>query len=190
MSRVTKILLAGQVLLFVAIAICTILMPQFFFSTDQGGMSNYGLHARTSPFFIVGFAGCAFLTCLAALSLPRAIPHYSELRVSLLIVGVLGLLMAVTTFTYKLNPMLNVLHVRGAQFLALLEAVISTWYVRRLVKDHINRIAYGVLLIGLVVGIFTVLGALHLLFTAEFLASLGFGIVAVHTVDALTSQKD
>lgn len=189
MTRSAKLLLSGQVMLFAAIFVCTALMPRFFFSADQGGMSNYGLHGRTIVPFLIGFGGCALLTCAAAAVLPRSTAHYRAVAVSLWLIGCFGLLLAVTTFTYKLSPLLNTLHIRGAQILAAVEGIVGSWYALWLVRDRINYVGYAILLAGLVLGVLTVFGILHVLFTAEFLASLGFGIIAVHTADMLTKQK-
>lgn len=186
MSRSAKLLLTSQLLLFAAIAVCTILMPQFFWSTDQGGMSNYGLHSRTLVPFLIGFGGCALFTCAAAVTLPKTMPHLRAVQASLWLIGLFGLVLAITTFTYKLSPLLNTFHVRGAQILAAVEGFVGTWYALWLVKNHLNYIGYAILCVGLVLGILTVIGSVHLLFTAEFLASLGFGIVAVHTIHILT----
>lgn len=186
MSKTVKYLLASQILLAVAIVICTIILPQFLFSRDQGGMSNYGVHHETIVPFTVGFAGAGILICLAALMVPPKTAYASGLRASLLSVGLACLLMVLTTYTYKLSHTLDLLHIYSAQSLGLIEAAIGTWYAKKLVKDRFNNIVLAIFAVGFLLGIFTVAGLLHVLFVAEALTAFSFGAIMVHTVRHLT----
>jgi hypothetical protein len=189
MLKAAKLLLASQIVLAVSVVVCTIILPQFLFSRDQGGMSNYGVNSETIIPFTIGFAGAGILICYAAWVLPQKTAHFKSLRFTLWLIGLLCLVLVATTYAYKLNHVLDLVHVYSAQFLALVEAVVGVWYARRLVKDRKNQILLGIFWFGFALGLLTVGGVLHVLFVAEALTAFSFGAIMVHTVYALTNQK-
>ncbi len=187
MSKVVKLLLISQIVLVLAIIICTALLPQFLFSTDQGGVSNYGVNTETVVPFTLGFIGCGVLICLGAFALPKDARHQSSFRAALLLVGGLCLLVAVTTYTYKINAFFDNLHVFSTQALFLAEVPLAMWFALELVKSTLSRYLLIAFFFGFLLAVLTLLGMIHLLFIAEILTTFSFGALMVLAARKLTT---
>src|SRR5687768_5459989 len=63
---VPALVLCSQLALAGALAVCVPLMPDFLFSSTMGGVSNYGVHARTVVPYSAGIVISAGLLLTAA----------------------------------------------------------------------------------------------------------------------------
>src|SRR5437762_574500 len=98
-NKASKYLLASQISLYGFLTICTLLMPQFLFERDQGGISNFGIHSLTVVPYSLGFGLCAIFILLAANSLPISIKSYSAVKRALFAVAGLCVLAVFSTYT-------------------------------------------------------------------------------------------
>lgn len=176
-------------LLAITIAICTILMPQFLFSTDQGGVSNYGVQTRTLWVFTLGFIGCGALIIAGALRLPVSANHRRALRNVLLLVGVLTLLVAVTTYTYKINHFFNLLHVYSTVALFLVQVPITLWFYRISKNKGRDVKLLAIFMLGFTLSVLTYFGLIHVLFVAEVMTIFSFGALMIFITHQATSEQ-
>lgn len=189
MNKAAKFLLASQLVLLVALVICTILLPKFLFSTDQGGASNYGVNAKTIVPFTVGFVGCGLLVILGAGAVEKQWQHAKGFRASLRLIGILCVMVAATTYTYKINNFFDRLHIYSAIAIFFAELPLAFWYALRLALTSTAKRLLIAYMIGFLLAGLTFFGWLHILFVAEVLATFSFGWLMVHTADRLAIQK-
>lgn len=177
----------GQFSLFGFLLICLALIPHFLFESNEGGVSNYGLYARTVVPYTLAFGLCGSLTLRSALVMPKQTPSYKALRGWLAALGILLIAVLVSTYPYKVNDTLNAIHVDAGTALAFLELGLGAWFALGLVRDLKNGALFALQLAGFGLGVLTHFGAIHILFVTELLTSLAFGTIMVRTVDGLTS---
>lgn len=182
-AHAAKYVLYAQVLFALGMAACTVLMPQFAFSRDQGGVSNYGVHSRTVAAFTVAFWGCGLLMLKAARALRRDSPERQH-SLTADVVGAVGwliLLTAITTYPYKINNFFDELHIWTSVILIVSELAAGT-YLWRLGRSAACNWLFGLQLAGFCLTLLTFLGVLHVLFAGEVAAGLGFGLLAVRSL--------
>lgn len=171
------LIILSQLVLAASIIACTVILPQFFWSSNQGGISNYGVHHETALLFSVGFGGCGGLLLWAAACLPVRSRHHHWLKVSIVAVAVLILLVAVTTYTYKLSPLLDKLHIASTFILFFAQLPLAIWYAFWLDKSRPARLLFWSYGAGLVLLGLTYFNVIHILFIAEVVAAFSFGLL-------------
>lgn len=166
-------------LLGLCLLVCILIIPGYFFSLNQGGLSNYGTEDKTVWLFIAGFGAASLGTLLAALTLPRSVTWLWQWRVGLLVLAGLYLAVMLTTFSYKDNESLRQLHEQAA--LALFAAMLAEalWLRFSATKDPLIKPLFNVFIIGFVLAGLTFAGLLHVLLSAQLLCGVAFGYVVV-----------
>ena len=189
MTRAARYTLYGQLLFLGGLTVCAILMPQFLFSADQGGMSNYGTYAKTVIPFSVAFLGLAAGAIAAARTLPEKTTARKTLYLILMSIGLLMILATVTTYPYRLNNTLRIVHIVASQALFFAEIPAALWFWLGPARGKTNHVLFGIYLVGLVLAGLTTFGSLHVLFVAESLAGIGLGFLMVHSTHKLTRRE-
>lgn len=179
----------SQVSLLGFLLLCLLLIPHFLLESNEGGVSNYGIHAKTFIPYTLAFGLCGLLTLRAAWLLPHNRPHYRPLRLSLIIVGILFLLVLFTTYPYKVNSIFDNLHLDASTALILFETALSLWWSIRLVRDLPNFIASAAQLVGFVLALLTRFNVIHWLFVAELVLSTAFAVIIVRVVAWYCAQQ-
>jgi hypothetical protein len=186
LNRPAKYLLWSQISLYGFLAVCTVLLPQFLFNRNEGGVSNYGIHAKTITPYSLGFGLCAVFIFQAARVLPPKTKSYSTVRKVLALLSLLCLFAVVSTYTYKLAPLLKNIHQISAILLFFAEFFIGLWFGLSLHKDKLNLTLLGLEVFGVVLGALTFFGFLHVLFIAEVGAGIAFGVLMTRTIQKIT----
>jgi len=180
--------LLGQLSLFGFLLVCMLLKPHFLFESNEGGISNYGLYAETVIPYTLAFGLGGLLTMRAALALPEGTDHYKALKIAL---GVLGLLLIVamfSTYPYKLNTVFNDTHKYASVFLTFSEVTLGVWFAGFLARNIKSLMILSVELLGFLMGVLTYYGLIHILFIAEIVTGMAFGLLLVRTVAQLTDS--
>lgn len=107
---------------------CLIIVPRYFFSLDQGGISNYGTEAQTRGIFILGFGAAALGTLAASLKLPKHTIHKSTLKFGMYLLSLSYMLVLISTFSYKLNDSNKQLHLQAALALFIIMLLAAIWF--------------------------------------------------------------
>lgn len=184
--RPERYVAAGQIVLAICLVICTVLLPQYFFSWDQGGVSNYGTRAQTEALYAIGFGGAGLGAVLATAALPMSTTRRTVLRVLLLLLASLYALVLFSTFGYKMDNSLRLFHEHAAQAL-LFGGLILASYLRSVLRaDVLIRKVFVVLCAGALLAVLTLLGWLHLLFTAQVVCGASFAYILTRGVALLT----
>jgi len=173
----------SQLSLWACLTVCTILMPHFLFERNEGGVSNYGVHALTVvPYSLAFGLGGTFLL-MAAYHLPtlREIPRH-RLQFVLAMLGCLLLLVLLTTYPYKVNKFYNQLHIYTSTALFVVELLTAIWMALRLAPDRIKLSLFTMQVFGSALSLLTLVGVLHVLFISQFIVGVSFGALLVRTM--------
>jgi hypothetical protein len=183
MSKVTRNVLLGQISLFVFLFICFLIIPHFLFEPNEGGVSNYGTYAKTVIPYTLAFGLSGISLLLSAKIISNSLIRYSLYALGSLFIAVL-----VSTYCYKANSALNNIHDYLSAALLIAELIVGTWFGLFISRNPINIGALSLQYVGFFLGVLNYVGINHKLFIAEVIASLGFSILLIKTVDVTQSK--
>jgi hypothetical protein len=179
---------ASQYSLFGFLFICFLLKPHFLLEPNEGGVSNYGLYAMTVVPYTLALGLCGLLIWRSIRFIPESVGHYRPLRRTLALLGSLFLLELISTYPYKINGAFNAIHIYAGVALFVAEVIIGMGFALWLAKNLINFVLLAAQLAGFTLAALTFFGMLHILFVAELLTSLAFGVLLVRTVTIVTQN--
>ncbi len=180
----------SQLLLFAGMLISTVLQPEFFFSLDQGGISNYGVVLSTLPFYTFALLGCGYYMVRSALALPKTDETARDGRRILMIVGYFFILMLVSTYPYQISLTLTYIHQIISNMTVLMMLLAGVWMYRQLPRGG-NHVYYlAALLFGVLLGLITIIDVVRLLFTAQIFVAIGFGGIYLRFIRAFDSATN
>lgn len=162
----------GQIGLAVGVLIAIALHPGFVLKWDEGGVSNYGVHAETVVFYTGGFLAAI---CGAWVAARRCVgPDRYRLARTLRVYSIVMVMNLISTYPYPLSSTWRDVHFTFgvvlfvAIFGALLEFTATLGRVRR---------AFVVALLGELIGALTWAGVVTMLFAAQAVVGIGFAVL-------------
>ncbi len=168
----------GQISFWLFTIICVALHPGFVLKSDEGGMSNYGIHAKTFVPYTLALAVTAFYSQRAAGRIdPRS--EFRGLAWALRYYSLLLFLVLVSTYPYSLNRGWRDTHFTFAVALALVEVIGVTWIIRTVERDPLDLALLALQWTGVFLLALTGLFGFHLLFLTEVVMAVGFGGLVV-----------
>jgi hypothetical protein len=193
-KRGATLVVCGQVSFLLFIALCVTLHPGFVLKRDEGGMSNYGVHALTALPYTLALLSLTWSSWWAAAQFRQDDPSARRLRHVLNFYGSIIFVILLSTYVYTRNQALRDVHFSLGTVLIVFEIVSSLWMFglfRRFVWDGIFLL---VQLAGSALCLATIDGELHLLFLAEMVTAVGFAGLVIHTsrclgADAATAPR-
>lgn len=177
-SQATLYVALGQIAFAVFLAVCVAIHPGVVLKVNEGGMSNYGVHAKTVAPYTLALGFAAGLTFSAARPIRMSTKAARHFRALLQAYSWLILLTLVTTFWYTLNAPLKYVHVAVGVAIIVFESAASLWMYR--VIESLRAVLF-VQLLGFVLAPPTFFGALHVLFLSQVLTGGGFALLLVRT---------
>lgn len=174
----------GQISFWCFTVVCVSLHPGFVLKANEGGMSDYGSHAKTFAFYTLALAVTAGFSLVAARNL-AAFPRARGMVWVLRGYGTMLIVVLFSTYPYKLDTVLRDIHITFGVVLALVELAGSIWMYRRARSGRLDTAAFGVQLIGLFLFVLTASG-LHLLFASQMTIAVGYGSLLVRSTRHLT----
>jgi uncharacterized membrane protein len=184
----TDYVLYSQLSLYVCILICLLIMPQFLFSHDQGGVSNYGIYAKTVFIYSLGFVAAAGLLLKASTLLGKSKRQRSHSR-ALRLLAVLYIVNLVSTYPYKVDHVLDTVHIWAAVVLLSAEMVMGIWLTYQVANERIGYSWLLVQIVGFILLVLTFWGKIHLLFIGEVWPGVAFGALLVRATDLLRKSS-
>jgi hypothetical protein len=185
MVATIKYLLVGQISLFLFLFICFLLTPHFLLESNEGGVSNYGLYARTVVPYTLAFGICGLSTLQSVRFIPRGVAAFKFLKSALSWLGIIYLLVLFSTYPYKVNDIFNHIHIYIAAILFVSQIILSLWFVMIFARTLINLVILAIQFLSFILATLNFFGYVHLLFAVELLSSLAFGILLVRTTAKL-----
>jgi hypothetical protein len=179
----------GQICLGLSLFICLLINPDYFFDTNQGGVSNYGTYDQTRMLFILGFGAAAVGTFMGSIKLPRVSDKVSSLKRGMYLLSSLYVLVMASTFSYKTGGLSKDLHLWAALVLFLVilyQALRIRW--NNPADRRLNN-AFMVFSFGWLIGVLTFFEIIHLLFTAQVISGASFGYMLTRIVRSYENIK-
>jgi hypothetical protein len=180
--RARRDVLVGQIALLLFLAVAIALFPGLVLKWNQAGLSNYGVRAKTVVPYSLALGLCAGFSLAAARALPGRDATTTALRRLLTAYAALMGLSLLSTYVYKMSAPLHDVHVALNVATALFETAVAIWLVVRLRAGVVDTVSLGVQLAGFVCAVVDYVGLAHILFTAQALSLVGFGVLLVRAV--------
>ncbi|MGA2969352.1 MAG: hypothetical protein ABSE75_06065 [Acidimicrobiales bacterium] len=179
-SRAVAFVTYGQLLLAFFLALCVALHPGFVLKSDEGGMSNYGIHLKTFAPYTLSLGFPMLLSFLAARLFVGEGDSLQQFRQLLRCYAWLLILTLASTYSYSLNSVLRDLHIVFGAALVIFQMIASVW-MYRLLRRRLDGALLAAELVGFVLAVLTISGALHVLFFTQVLTSGAFAVLLVRS---------
>ena len=174
MNIVKRYLWFSQASLIICLVICYLMLPSVM--DNNGGASNFGDGFPTVIPYTLGFALSALLLWAAASKLSEMEQKLRKTPALVATIGVLDLLVLLTTFDRKVNHLYYLVHDYLGVTLFAYEFALSVWIVYR-TKSFATALFLLVGSIGSLIGLLSLVGPLRLLFAGQMIGGIGFGLV-------------
>lgn len=180
----------GQISLAVFLGVCVLMHPGFVLKADEGGMSNYGIHLKTSFAYSLSLGLPVLFSYLALRVISSDDAVTRRLTQFLRLYCWLVLLTLLSTYVYSLDTTLKDLHFVIGALLTIFQTGASLWMYRVLRRTGRDAVLLGVQLVGFALETLTVFGALHVLFLSQVLTSGAFALLLVRTSSSLLCPSE
>jgi hypothetical protein len=174
MSRVTRLVVYSQIAFLICIGLCVIILPHYVFERDEGGMSNYGVHASTVVFYTLAFTLSSVLLLLARRALPASSSN-QPLRLLFLVIAYSLLLELLSTYYYQHGTFYDQAHLFVNIWLAVIEFIAGAWIALFWRRNTLNLFLAMLLLFSTILLVLVFMGRLHILFLTQLLSTVTFG---------------
>lgn len=182
-NKPTRYLVMSQVVFFSSITICALLKPDVV-STNLG-ISYFGNYKVSLLPYTIGLLSSGYLIIKAGNALPRTDKTFKTLSEALYILAIL--IIGVCLTPYSLNEAINWLHIGASSLVFTAELALALWLVARQKHDITN---IGLLIIqssGALIALFSLIDTVELMFTAQLITQLAFGMLLIRTIYGLTT---
>jgi hypothetical protein len=176
MDKATRYVLLSQLSLFIFLFICFLLIPRFLLSGNEVGITNYGLHIKTIIPYSIAFIGSGTFLLLAA-----PLFRNRTVKKGLLLIGLLMYAVLISTYLYKVNHTLGIIHLLVSSTLLITEIIVSTWLYLFVTVSRISFFGLVISYLGFLISLVNFFDIIHILFVAEVLIALGYAVVLIRT---------
>jgi hypothetical protein len=183
MDAAALYVLLAQGAFWTALLICILRVPQYTSGLNRGGISNYGSDRRTAIPYSIAFLGYTIFLTLAAVKIPSTFPHSQLVTEVLLGLVLLFLLVLLSSYGYKKNPLLHRTHFVIAIITLTYQTVLSGLLVYLLHRTWLGFVFLAVQGIGDLVCLLSLRNIVRRLLVGQMVASLGLFLVLFLSVD-------
>jgi hypothetical protein len=187
-NRPYRYAVAGQLSLLVFLSVCVALHPGLVLKWNEAGLSNYGIHVKTVVPYSLALGGCSILSFMSARSLSSSARLASAMRLLLVVYGGLMMMSLLSTYVYKLNAALRMLHIVCGITTILFGFGASLWMFLMLRSTSRDTVWLCVQLAGFALAVIDYFNVLHVLFLAQAMTAVGFGFLLARAVRRTTSH--
>lgn len=187
MTTTARYVFLSQINFLIFLFVCLLLSPHYLFESNEGGISNFGVHSLTIVPYSLAFGLASYYSFKATYSLVGHPKRVRIFRISLRLLSTLYLLTLLSTYPYKLNGVFDLFHQAIGIIFVIYVLIFGGFLVTKIRFDPINCLAYLIQLSSFVLAVINFFDLVHLLFVSEALTSIGFGIVLVRSTDSITA---
>lgn len=187
--RAVTYIVRGEIAYLFFVALSVALHPGFVLKSNEGGMSNYGLHIKTAVPYTLALALLAIYSLRAAMVYANGDQRVRRLGLVLTSYSAVLLLILLSSYVYTLDVGLKDVHFALGTALVVLVGAASLWMFREWSHSVASSLLLVVQLTGDSLALLTSLGTLHVLFLAEMLANLGFAGLLIQTSRQIARQN-
>jgi hypothetical protein len=179
----------GELLFLFFIAVSVALHPGFVLKSDEGGMSNYGLHVKTAVTYTLAIGLLALYNRHAASFFDGHDRRSRVLRFLLRAYCAVLLSVLLSTYFYSLNVGLKDLHFALGTLLIVVVGFGSLWMYQLWRVSMTVTVLLIIQLTGDTLALLTVFVSVHVLFLAEMLSNVGFACLLIRTGRRLETRS-
>jgi hypothetical protein len=188
-KRAVTYIVRGELAYLFFVIVSVALHPGFVLTSNEGGMSNYGLHIKTAVPYTLALALLALYSQRAAMAYANGDRRVRRLGLVLTSYSAVLLLILLSSYIYSLDVGLKDVHFALGTVLVVLVGAASLWMFRAWPLSATSSLLLLVQLAGDSLALLTAVGDLHLLFLAEMLANLGFAGLLIRTSRQIARQS-
>jgi len=176
MNKFRIYLIISQLSIFILLSICSLIIPSV--ARTNGGVSNFGNYSSTVGLYSLGFSLCVLFLWLAADNILSKDLNFKKVAYAIFLIGFLYLMVLVSTFPRHLSFAYSRVHDYLGIALFVIEFLMSLWII---IKKHTNRSlgVFGLEIIGMLIGLLTILKFVHLLYVGQTVGTIGFGLLMI-----------
>jgi hypothetical protein len=175
----TRLVVMSQAAFFGLLFVCICLHPGYLFSRNEGGISNFGVHAATVAPFTGAFVAAACFLAAASRVAPREVPGARRLATVLAVFAGILVCVLATTYPYQHGLALRDLHFFTGAAAICFEVAVAGWLLATFDRGARELTAAAAALAGFALALLTVVGLVHALFVAQLVTSVAFGVLLV-----------
>lgn len=179
----------GEVAFLFFMGVSVALHPGYVLARHEGGISEYGVHAKTAVLYTLAWAALAGGNIGAARACGDRGARSERVRKLLLFYCVAIFLVLISTYFYSLNAVLKYIHYGFGAILVTFMSVAAYWLCRQLTGVSWARGALWFQVLGSTAALLSIVGLLHVLFCAETISNVGCAILLAKTCSGALDER-
>jgi hypothetical protein len=157
------------------------LHPGYVLAQHEGGISEYGVHAKTAVLYTIAWAVLAVGNMRAARRCSGRGVRSEKVRKLLLFYSFVTFFVLVSTYFYSLDAVLKYIHYGFGAILVVFMSAAAYWLCRQLTGVPWVRVTLWIQMLGSAAALLSIVGVLHVLFGAESISNVGCAILLFKT---------
>jgi hypothetical protein len=187
--RAVRWVIFGEVAFLFFMSVSVALHPGFVLARREGGISQYGVHAKTAVLYTLAWAALAGSNMRAARVCGGSGACSEKMRKLLLFYSGAIFLVLISTYFYSLDAVLKYIHYGFGAILVTFMSVAAYWLSRQLVDVSWARAVLWVQVLGSLAALCSIVGLLHVLFCAESISNVGCAVLLAKTCSRALDER-
>ena len=179
----------GEIAFLLFMGVSVALHPGYVLARREGGISEYGLHAKTAVLYTIAWAALASSNMRAARACGGRGACSETVRKLLLFYSFVIFLVLISTYFYSLDAVLKYIHYGFGAVLVTFMSVAAYWLCRQLADVSWARTVLWVQVTGSLAALFSIVGLFHVLFCAETISNVGCAILLAKTCSRALDER-
>jgi hypothetical protein len=181
--------LFGEIAFLFFMGVSVALHPGYVLARREGGISEYGLHAKTAVLYTLAWTALAGSNVRAARACEGRGACSETVRKLLLFYSVAIFLVLISTYFYSLDAVLKYIHYGFGAVLVTFMSVAAYWLWRQLTDVSWARAVLWVQVLGSLAALFSIVGVFHVLFCAETISNVGCAVLLAKTCSRALDER-
>jgi hypothetical protein len=179
----------GEVAFLFFMGASVALHPGFVLARHEGGISEYGVHLKTALLYTLGWTVLAAGNMRAARACGGRGVRSAKVRKLLFFYCIATFFVLISTYFYSLDAVLKYIHYGFGAILVVFMSAAAYWLWRQLPDVSWARAILWVQLLGSIAALLSIVGVLHVLFSAESISNVGCAILLAKTCHAALDER-
>jgi hypothetical protein len=176
-SRLLRWVVFGEIAFLFFMGAGVALHPGYVLARHEGGISEYGVHVKTAVFYTLAWVVLAGGNMRAARACGGRGVRSEKVRKLLLFYSAASFLVLISSYFYSLDAVLKYIHYGLGAVLVVFMSTAAYWLSRQITDVAWARATLWVQLLGSVAALLSIVGVLHVLFSAETISNVGCAIL-------------
>ncbi len=187
--RAVRWVVFGEAAFLFFMGVSVALHPGFVLARREGGISQYGVHAKTAVLYTLAWTALAASNMRAARVCGGRGACLEKMRKLLLFYSVAILLVLLSTYFYSLDAVLKYIHYGFGAILVTFMSVAAYWLCRQLADVSWARAVLWVQVLGSLAALLSIVGVFHVLFCAETISNVGCAVLLAKTCSRALDER-